>query len=251
MSTDTTLDVLVVGAGFVGAAVVRRALAGGLAARGWTRTPRSAQHRRFLAADGTDRARLLRCRARCVVVTFPCTDLPVMVDTLVAHPGHAVLLGTTGCYVRGPEITEDSLVRPDHPRRTSEEAVLACGGTVLHLAGLYGGPRDPLRWLAAGRVGREPRQANLVHRDDVADLILAVARDPEPGAFVVSDGERHTWAEIAQAGHRAGRLDVLPPARAPRRANGFVAPRKAQARWPAVGYRSLIAALADTEGCWP
>lgn len=246
---ETHHDVLVLGAGFIGGRVAAMGAAAGLGVGAWTRHP--VEGPAFDASRPSDVERLVGHSARCLVVTFPLVEHPALWPVLASHPAHVVLLGTTGSHQRAPVIDEDTPEVAGHPRLASEAAVLASGGTVLRLAGLYGSPRDPLRWLAAGRVGREPRQVNLVHGDDVARLVLEVAADPQPGVFVVSDGERHTWAVIAETAHAAGRLPTLPPPTPPKKPSGFVDPARVRARWPGAGFRSLLGALGDAGAPWP
>jgi nucleoside-diphosphate-sugar epimerase len=234
------LDLMVLGVGFVGEAVLRIARRRGCKTAGFSRTP-AAGLVRFdaqlpAAVDALP-------AARCAVVTFP--GAPAHLWTaLQQRCEHVILLGTTGVYARAAEtVWADSPVK-EHPRIAAETSVLAQGGTVLRLAGLYGGARDPLAWVERGKVGNEERIANLVHRDDVAELILAAASHRKPGVYVVSDGEPITWRAMIEFAIRKKILADCPPRRPPSRPSAFVDPSETQAAWPAFQPRKRLVAIA-------
>lgn len=221
------------GLGFVGAALRLQAEAAGHVVHGFSR-------RRGAGGGGVFDAGEPGCAQRLdgheagdydwAVVSFPPGQAHASFwPALAQRARHRVLLGTTGIYARpldcsAPIITEETAVVQDHPRLGGERAFLESGGLVLRLAGLFGGARNPVHWIRQGRVGYEKRQANLVHRDDVARAILTLASVDAPRpVYNLADGQRHTWRQIVDALVEGGAMTPLPPT-APQRADGFVSP---------------------------
>ncbi len=223
------------GLGFVGDALFQRAVASGNTVDGFSRRGGAGGGGVFDAGD-PDCGRMLHGRGEeaydCAVVTFP----PAQAHAAFWHALHRwadrrMLLGTTGIYQRAPDcsmplLTEETPLTELHPRLAAEQAFVESGGIVVRLAGLFGGERNPVRWILDGRVGYEKRQANLVHREDVARALLALATlDAPRSVYNLADGQRHTWREIVDVLVSGGVMAPLPP-RALTRADSFVAPRR-------------------------
>lgn len=121
-----------------------------------------------------------------------------------------VVLGSTSAYLSsGPDELVDESAPLDlaQPRVAGEEALRARGAAVLHLAGLWGPGRDPVKWLLEGRVRNGLRFVNLVHLDDVLASIAAALAKFEPGLRVnVSDGRPRRWNEHVAELHARGGL---------------------------------------------
>lgn len=131
-----------------------------------------------------------------------------LLDRLPGRP-RIVFTGSTGVYgdAAGGVVDEDTVPRPDRPAGIAlleAERLLAtrCPGqaVVLRLAGLYGPGRLPRHDdLRAGRplAGDPDTWLNLVHVDDAAATVVAVADHPGPAPlYVVSDGRpvlRREW----------------------------------------------------------
>jgi len=80
----------------------------------------------------------------------------------------------------------------------------AVGGSVLNLAGLYGGARDPKNWVtrvAQSKADVARRQAlHLIHGEDVARAVLAAHRKFTPGKrWIVADLHVYDWWDLLQA----------------------------------------------------
>ncbi len=136
------------------------------------------------------------------VVTFPPEGtIPGCWEMLSRKASRLILLGTTGIYQREgkgrPVLTEQTVIADDHPRAEAEAEVVARGGIVVRLAGIYGSGRNPGRWAREGRMVYEDRQLNLVHIDDIrrALLFLMVHPDPAP-VYNLSDGQAHTARDL-------------------------------------------------------
>ncbi len=244
----------VFGLGFVGDALCRLAERRGGAVDGFSRRAGAGGGSRF-DAGSPDAGQQLDALASnsydCAVVTFPPGQAHASFwEALRDRAERRVLLGTTGVYHRPPDctqpvITEETDLQTVHPRLPLERAFLQSGGHLVRLSGLFGGPRNPLHWLRDGRVGYEKRQANLVHRDDVARALLALAElDAPRPVYNMADGQRHTWRQIADALVARGSLKPLPP-RLPKRADGFVSPERLLADLPGFAFTDFWRLLEE------
>lgn len=151
------------------------------------------------------------------------TGLARMLDALVRHavPGRTcrvVFSSSTGVWgdEAGAVVDESTPVNPSREAGLAlveAEALLrahpAGPGTALRFAGLYGPERMPrLDDLKAGRpIAADPDTwLNLIHVDDAARVVLAVADAPAPAPlYVVSDGKpvrRRDW--YGQLAERTG-----------------------------------------------
>ncbi|MEY2545311.1 MAG: hypothetical protein QOG48_428 [Verrucomicrobiota bacterium] len=110
-----------------------------------------------------------------------------------------VFVSSTSVYPQrdGEWVTEESRADPPHERgqilRETEKLVLANGGIVARLAGIYGPNRSALlrKFLKAEAFVNEDRFVNQVHRDDAASgLRLLLDRQlPADRIFNVADNE--------------------------------------------------------------
>ena len=115
----------------------------------------------------------------------------------VLAPRQLLYTSSTSVYaqIEGEWVTEESLAEP--PRETgrilreTEEWVLAQGGTVARLAGIYGPGRSVLlRKFFTGEAmieGDGCRWINQIHRDDAASGLLLLAGLRVPGVFNLGD----------------------------------------------------------------
>jgi hypothetical protein len=196
------LRLLVLGAGWIGEALVERH-------PGSVGTHRQGP-RRFDLGDEATWDALPALDA--TVWTFPAAPpgqaVRLYESKLAGRP--CVVLGSTSAYaVESPEATVDEASPLDlsQPRVRGEEALRARGAMVLHLAGLWGPGRDPERWLVEGRIRNGAKRVNLAHRHDVVAAIEAVLVAPRPGLRLnVSDGLGARWSEHVEALRAAGRL---------------------------------------------
>ena len=150
---------------------------------------------------------------------------------LAADNGTArwIFTSSTGVYGRARGWVDEQT--PPCPERDSPRAVLAAEQvlraslgarlTVLRLAGLAGGDREPGRWLA-GRRGLPNGDApvNLIHRDDVVALgIAALEAVGSPAACYNVCADLHP-PKAAYYRTRARRLELEPPTFLPGGGNG-------------------------------
>mmetsp|Transcript_20612 Transcript_20612/g.45119 ORF Transcript_20612/g.45119 Transcript_20612/m.45119 type:complete len:344 (-) Transcript_20612:27-1058(-) len=123
--------------------------------------------------------------------------------------GGFVFTSSIGVYAEddGGDVTEESPLSAS-PRIQgiveAEKLVLAAGGTVLRLAGLYDVQRGAHSfWLKAGVVrGKPDGVLNLVHYKDAASAVVAAlerGKDVRGKVFIVADGSPITRSEICEA----------------------------------------------------
>jgi len=235
MSTIPPSLRLVVGCGYLGGRVARRWLARGDRVVGITRSSTRAATLAAagiepevldVAAADPDWAGLV-ARHGCPATVFwavgfdrtagvSSADVHVgglgrMLDTLAAGGRRPRVIFSSSTGVWGDEgggtVTETTPVNPSREAGrvlVDAESLLASHpagpGTALRFAGLYGPDRLPrLADLRAGRpITADPESwLNLVHVDDAAAVVAAVADAPAPrGLYVVSDGRpvsRRNW----------------------------------------------------------
>ena len=121
-------------------------------------------------------------------------------------PRRLIFTSSTSVYAQtdGAVVTEDSAAKPPgetgHILRGTEELVLARGGIVARLAGIYGPGRSVLlRKFFNGEATIEDdgrRCVNQIHRADIATALLLLIERSTPGIFNVCDDEPTTQREI-------------------------------------------------------
>lgn len=163
-------------------------------------------------------------RARHILITFPLRGAGPSAALVRAYtaahtrgaitpdaktPFRFIQLGSTGIWqasgptvVRedGPWISRHSPYDKGNLRAVAEDELLALGGVVLNLSGLWGGARDPRSWV--GRVGatkeavRGKKSLHLVHGEDVARGVVGVVEAGEwrgGERWMVTDGFVYDW----------------------------------------------------------
>lgn len=233
----------VFGLGFTGARLADAAKAAGHEVFGFSR------RRSFGGVDPFDASTAAECRVfasrwepgsfDAAVVTFsPEAAHPEFWPLLRTLAPRCILLGTTGIYER-PEggvaqtIHEGTSLDPLHPRLIREHEFLEHGGIVVRLAGIYGGNRNPVRWIREGRVDYEDRQVNLVFADDITGALLAIAAEPQvESIYNLSDGQVHTWRQIIDFLVEQELLDHARKAVAPTKASAIVDNRRFMRDFP-------------------
>jgi hypothetical protein len=147
----------------------------------------------------------------CVLLTFPITgegdpslafsySMTRHLKDLVASGTKLCILSSTGAYLqRSGVVSESSQWNLDDPRFGAEETLRQeLGATVIVLSGLFGGDRNPLDWLASGRIRNLGGSVNLIHHQDAGICVAAIMRRPIEGQRInVVSGELHWWAQLA------------------------------------------------------
>ncbi len=176
-------------------------------------------------------------RARYILITFPLTGTgpskllfetyaqthltaAASPTTATANPFRFIQLGSTGIWqqpsaaaattaptsTHNPWITRHTKPTPPlSPRCHAENELLALGGCVLNLAGLWGGSRVPRNWAARVASTKEAVRGkaslHLIHGEDVARLVAAVVESGEGvweaqgrgQRWIVTDGFVYDW----------------------------------------------------------
>ncbi len=229
-SSFSSRRVLVAGCGFVGLAAARRFHQLGWKVTGLTHSVDSARRLstepfRTVACDINDREGLAALGPFDAVVDCVSSgrgDAEVyrrvylegaqsLLETI--RPAHFVFTGSTSVYAQtdGSVVTEESPAEPDRETgkilRATEEIVLAAGGHVARLGGIYA----PGRWAAMekfleGRAvieGDGSRFINQIHRDDAAEAIVFLLTCGSEGApagiYNVTDGHPLTQLDLYTA----------------------------------------------------
>jgi nucleoside-diphosphate-sugar epimerase len=204
--------VLIVGCGFIGEAAADRFHAAGWEVTGWTGSADSAARLAAVkpyavaAQDITDADGLKRAGERlgefeavvdCVssgrggAEQYRRIYLEGARNLLAAFaPKRFLFTGSTSVYAQtdGAWVDETSAAAPERETgrilRETEDLVLAHGGSVARLAGLYGPGRSVLlrKFLEGTAVieGEGDRWLNFCHRDDAAAALLALAEAADP-----------------------------------------------------------------------
>lgn len=175
-------------------------------------------------ADQQKAAFALLPRARHVLITFPLKGTgqsELLATTYNAthgagsddHGTRFIQLGSTGIWqadpAQAPWLDRKSPYNQapgDGGRAAAEDELLALGGCVLDLAGLWGGPRDPRHWVDRVATTKEAVRAktslHLVHGVDVARVIVAIINKSDRGLWdtvgraqrwMVTDGFVYDW----------------------------------------------------------
>ncbi len=165
----------------------------------------------------------------------------------VLAPRRFIFTSSTSVYAQidGGRVDESSPAEP--PRETgrilreTEEDVLAHGGIVARLAGIYGPGRSVLlrKFLSEEAVieGDGLRIINQVHRDDIASALRVLAERGEPGVYNVCDDA--PMAQIAVYTWLAAKFGrELPPHGPidPHRKRGWTSKRVSNAKLRRLGW---------------
>ena len=168
--------------------------------------------------------------AQTVLVTFPVKQpqcLDALIDAYEAQHEQSsqwILLSSTRPFSGNPADRHTPLDRSkDTGRMSAEDTLIQRGGSVLHLAGLWGnqryhvsktkqkkkGPglicinRQPKNWVPrfstaeAIRNKLLQRQLHLIHGKDVARAILAVHQQFKPGErWIITDQTCYDWIKL-------------------------------------------------------
>ena len=213
--------ILIAGCGYVGAATADLFHRANWEVEGWTSSPESAaalaaKSFPVRAVDLTDRAAVEKAADFCEVI-IQCAssrgggaeDYRRIYQQSAAHLRavfpQALLLFTSSTSVYGQSdgawVTEESAADPAHESgrilRGTEELVLADGGIVARLAGIYGPGRSALlRKFLEGRAVIDPgseRFVNQAHRDDIAAALFLLAQRGLEGGAIWEAGERRIF----------------------------------------------------------
>lgn len=199
-------DLLVLGCGFTGSAVARRALTSGQRVVGTVRSePRAEALRADPALAGLDLrvlpaldpsiAREVDARTHVVVAFPPDGETDARLAPALAGAASVTYVSSTGVYGERTGHLDDRTPVADPPgpraRRIleAEQAWRAIGATVLRCPGIYGPERGLHRRILRGEhkiPGDGSRTLSRIHVEDLASLLLAAA-EKRGETYVVGD----------------------------------------------------------------
>ncbi|KAI7865156.1 hypothetical protein BDF14DRAFT_1730850 [Spinellus fusiger] len=147
--------------------------------------------------------------AQTVLITFAINEPECMTRLMDIYeaehgPPQWILLSSTRPF-NGTPSTRHGPMDPTKgiERAGAEKVILSRGGTVLHLAGLWGALRQPRGWVPRFPTSESirqkllVRQLHLIHGKDVARAIVAVHMQFQKGQrWIVSDGGCYDWIRI-------------------------------------------------------
>jgi len=117
---------------------------------------------------------------------------------------HFIQLGVTSIWTAETWQDETSPYDKENPRAIAEDELMAhSSASVLSLAGLYGGARQPRDWLTRVIKSKGELKAkgalHVVHGEDVARAIVALHRTFTPGKrWLLCDTHVYDWWDLAQ-----------------------------------------------------
>ena len=226
MSGMGAMQLIIIGLGYTGEAIARRAVDAGVHVTATSRTPGAATPPHGVRLIGFDDAGPVLARATHVLQTAAPTEhgdpLLHRFSPDLGAPVWAGYLSTTGVYGdRGggwvDETTPPAPTGPRGRRRLAAEqawttAFPGAAVDLFRVAGIYGPGRSVLDDVAAGtarRVDKPGQQFGRIHRDDIAAAVLAAMaqpRPPGPRVLNLTDDEPASSADvIAEAARLLGR----------------------------------------------
>ena len=178
-------------------------------------------------------------------------------NLLEAFPGVPLLFtSSTSVYAQtdGSAVTEESAAEPERETgkilRETEDLVLAKGGIVARLAGIYGPGRSVIlkKFLSGEAVIEEDgrRYVNQIHRDDAAAAVLRLVEAGRSGIYNVCDSRPMSQRECHEGLSRIfGR--PLPPSgpRDPDRKRGWTHKRVSNGKLLEAGWVPVFPSFLD------
>ncbi len=176
----------------------------------------------------------------------------------ILEPGKLLFTSSTSVYAQrgGETVTEDSPAAPDRDTgrilRETEDLVLAGGGIVARLAGIYGPERSVIlkKFLAGEAVIEDDgaRHLNQVHRDDIVSAVILLLNSPEaPGhVYNVCDDAPLTQKECYA--FLAGHFEKPLPPSGPRdlnRKRGWTDKCISNAKLKGLGWKTCYSSFKD------
>jgi hypothetical protein len=155
--------------------------------------------------------------AKTVLITFPIKlsgatkKLVSFYNSTHTPTSQFIQLGSTGVWTYEGATNRHTPIDTTDSRGAEENQLLSIDGTVLNLAGLWGGTRHPKNWLP--RIAKDKEQlknkktVHLVHGEDVARAIVGLHENwgkVRGQRWLLSDLRAYDWWELAMAWGDAG-----------------------------------------------
>ncbi len=114
--------------------------------------------------------------------------------------GRLVVIGSTSAFQIEAEdawVNEQSPLDLSIERVQGEDYLRSQGARVVFSSGIYGYDRDPLEWVKSGRVGKSQKYVNMIHVDDLAQVLIKAALVGGSGqVYIASNSHPQTWQDI-------------------------------------------------------
>lgn len=86
-----------------------------------------------------------------------------------------------------------------HSLRNSAESFFSSYADILHLGLIWGGKRQPEKWIKSSKIKNGNKLVNFIHVDDLSKVIINLLRkDEQKGRLLVSDGQPLSWNSLAE-----------------------------------------------------
>lgn len=132
--------------------------------------------------------------------TFPASPFKVVQQFLsqkAVSLGKVVVIGTTGAFYSSFEndvFNEESAPDTTMERVLGEQEILRRFGIVVYASGIYGPDRNPIRWIEQGRVTASPKKVNLIHVEDLSQILWKSMLFGKAGtSYIACDSAPFTW----------------------------------------------------------
>ena len=208
---------LVLGCGYTGEALSRKLRARGEDVRATTRSGAAspALHALGVRVEAWTAPSAIDLHGvRLAFALFPPGDADAdATAALLQGVPRLVYCSATSVYGAG-DVDDDTPPAPasesGSARLRAEDAFRRRGAIVVRAAGIYGPGRNVVERHRAGRLqssGDLDRPVNLIHVEDLADVLLRAAERAEPGSVTIAaDGHPVAWRDLlAVAVHAVGR----------------------------------------------
>ena len=226
MNENIISGALVLGCGYTGSVLVRKLQSAGIPTWGTTRTAEKAN---LLKEQGVNALvwnaldPLPAVAADTAFVLYPPGDMdPAEMTRHFSSAMRIVVCSSTSVYgdMQGDWVDEDTVCDPSSlrgKRRVAmEQAFQQRQGCVVRPGGIYGPGRNIVTRHAAGRLfmakdAALDRWVNLIHVEDLADMLWAAARFGEPAAiYNAVDGNPQPWRALVDVAERMTGKPVRP-----------------------------------------
>ena len=193
------MSILILGKGYVGKALCEE-LPGSIGTRRKVTTPQTPS---FDLENEVTWKNLPN--AETIIWTFPACPVEKVekfYEQKLQSCKNLIVLASTSRYIvkrQKQRIDEDSDIDTTLIRVKGEEFLKSKGATILALAGIYGPNRDPYSWLMKGLIRNPKKMLNLIHLDDIIEIIKVLIKTPQPGdCYNLADGNPKSWQEIGE-----------------------------------------------------
>jgi hypothetical protein len=209
LARPTEVDFLILGAGWTSTFLIPLLISENISYAATSTTGREGTIKFVFHPKSDDNEPFTRLpRAKTVLITFPLKGngqskrlLDFYSKTHAAMVTNWIQLGSTGIFSAPHWNDHASDYDKQNARAIAEDELLAIGGSVLNLAGLYGGTREPKNWVIRVAKSKEEvkgkKALHLIHGEDVARAIVATHRKFYGGErWLLTDLHVYDWWDL-------------------------------------------------------